>query len=123
MPSATYRCKDAAFALLRLLWPWRRHPIARADDTGFLNSIALQLVVVSMLFVPRKPGEPLTVNPIKVIISGTLTGHYDAVRLHLCVGLPSGCARPCPLQANLPAAYARTLLPVHYTAYRAQSVP
>ena len=39
----------------------------------FLNSIALQLVVVSMLFVPRKPGEPLTVNPIKVIISGTLT--------------------------------------------------
>ena len=38
----------------------------------FLNSISLQLVIVSMLFVPRQPGEPMTINPFKIVVSGTL---------------------------------------------------
>ena len=38
----------------------------------FLNSIALQLVVVSMCFVPRVPGQPLVINPVKIAASGTL---------------------------------------------------
>ena len=39
----------------------------------FLNSLALQLVVVSMFFWPREPGSPLTINPVKIIITGTIS--------------------------------------------------
>ena len=38
----------------------------------FINSLALQLVLVSMMYVPRIPGSPLVINPIKIAVSGTL---------------------------------------------------
>lgn len=38
----------------------------------FVNSVALQLVLVSLMYVPRVPGQPLTINPIKIAVSGTV---------------------------------------------------
>ena len=38
----------------------------------FINSIALELVIVSMLYAPRAPGDPLVINPLKVAVTGSL---------------------------------------------------
>ena len=39
----------------------------------FLNSISLQLLLCAMLYAPRAPNEPLTINPVKVVVTGTLS--------------------------------------------------